>query len=96
MEAENKENVVASKKPHKLVIDGRKSIAIFGVVEVLEITDCHIGVRLASEVLSIKGSNISTKKLAVDEGILEATGTIEDIKYAHKKERVPLIKKLFK
>jgi len=96
MEDAQKETNVSSKKPHKLAIDGRKSLAIFGVTEILEITSDHLSVRLATDILNIKGSNICTKRLAIDEGVLEATGTVEEIRYAHKKERVPLIKRLFK
>ena len=93
---ENKENVTNVKKPHKLIVEGRKAFTIFGVTEVLETTGGFLSVKLAGEILSIKGSEISIKKLAIEEGILEAAGVVDEVKYAHKRERIPLLKKIFK
>ena len=71
-----------SKLPHALTLDNRKSLIISGVTVVDSFDDKTIDAVTDIGKLTIKGENLSIKKLSLDElGNLEIEGKITELIY---------------
>lgn len=82
-----------NKLSENLSLISRKDLRLEGIVEVLATSDTLINIKLKDSPLSISGTNINITKLDIEQGILEATGNFESIKY---NKSAGFLKKLFK
>ena len=76
-----------------LSLTSRKDLKLEGIVEVLATSDTLINLKLKDSPLTICGTNINITKLDIEQGILEATGNFESIKYS---KSGGFLKKIFK
>lgn len=84
---------IDNKLNENLSLISRKDLKLEGIVEVLATSDTLINLKLKDSPLTIIGTNISITKLDIDQGILEATGNFESIKYS---KSAGFFKRLFK
>ena len=83
-----------SPRPHTLCI-GTK-ITITGVQNVITLTDKEVSVALADNVLILGGSGFCPLHLSVDEGNLTLSGSVAEVRYAHRIGKESIWKRLFK
>lgn len=81
---------------NKIYLINRKNLNISGITKVIEISEENISVQVDNSVLNIAGEGMEVKKLDVESGNLEVEGLINSIKYIDKKEKISLIKRIFK
>lgn len=84
-----------TKKNFKVVLTNGDTIAISGISKVVTSTPSCISVVVDGKTLDISGSNLTTNRLDVEGGILEATGEIFGIKFAGKKQKQNFFKRIF-
>ena len=84
------------KKAHNIILKERNRISITGIERVNLTSETAISVNLTEGHLVVSGQNLHVIKISVDEGVLEAEGRITDVRYADKKEKVSLLKRVFK
>ena len=77
-----------------LVLNARKELKLEGVVEILNSSETTLNLKLKNTSMIINGENINIKKLDVNQGILEATGIFNSIKYG--KTSGNIFKRMFK
>ena len=77
---------------HQISIDNRNKITISGISQVLSSNDTTIIMLIKTTKLVLCGKDLRIEKLDVDNGILEASGTIDSLKY----NGDGLLKKIFK
>jgi len=82
-------------KNSKLVIINQSEISITGVTKVLASTETNISLEINGKQATIDGDNLSVTKLDIQNGVLEATGTINAIKYSHSKQKQNIFKRMF-
>ncbi len=73
-------------------LENRKKISLTGVSEVISTNDSNITGKLAGTKFYVNGKNIQITKLDIEQGIVEATGTIDSIKFG---QTSSLIKRIF-
>ena len=95
MEQNQASEKIAIKRDFKITIFGSKSFSIFGVLEVVSVSDDFLSVKLSNEILNIKGKNISIKNLNLESSTLEADGQVLETKFAGKSVKKPFFKRLF-
>lgn len=78
----------------RLTLENQKKITLSGVMEVVSSNESSIVAKLNKSNVYITGSNIHITKLDVEQGVLEADGLFNQIKYNQKPEN--LIKRIFK
>ena len=81
---------------NKIYLINRKILNISGITKVIEISEENISVQVDNSVLNIAGEDMEVKKLDVESGNLEVEGLINSMKYIDKKEKISLIKRIFK
>ena len=95
MEQTKNEGIALPKKNSKIVLTNKNAISISGITKVLQSTENLISVVLGSDKLDITGKNLTTNKLDVEAGILEATGDVFDMKFAGHKQKENFFKRIF-
>lgn len=81
---------------NKIVLNDRKNLFITGIKKVVSVSPDALFMELESSELCVYGDNMEVKKLDVENGTLEVEGKIDNIKYQNKKEKMGLIRKIFK
>jgi hypothetical protein len=76
-----------------LYLTSRKSLKLEGIVEICATSDTNINLKLQDTSLQIYGNNISIFRLDVEQGILEANGNFDCIKYGNSGN---IFKRIFK
>ena len=76
-----------------LYLSNRRNLKIDGIVEIISTSDSSILAKLKDTNLHIQGNGISITRLDITDGILEATGNFELIKYG---KSGGIFKKIFK
>ncbi|MGN1201601.1 MAG: YabP/YqfC family sporulation protein [Candidatus Caccovivens sp.] len=74
----------------------RKDIKITNATKVISSTNTQAVVEVADSNIIISGNNIEVTKLDLENKEVQFKGEIAGIKYAHKTEKVNIIKRLFK
>jgi len=95
------ENVTINNKPsekteslnNKIVIDNRNRISISGISKMLSSNETCINMLVKTTKLIINGKDLHIEKLDVENGYLEASGTIDSVKYSGSDG---IIKRIFK
>lgn len=77
-----------------IVLSNAKEINISGVTDAISATETAININTVLGGLLIKGKKLHVEKLDLEQQILVATGTIEELKYVQAKKS--FIKRLFK
>ena len=86
----------AIKKPSKIVLTNQNNLVITGISKVLTSTENLIVVAINGTPFEISGSKLTTTKLDVESGILEANGEILSMKFANKpKQKENIFKRIF-
>lgn len=87
-------------KPHKLVVNHRKTSMVTGVLDVLSFDLNEILLETEEGLLMVKGSDLHVNRLSVEKGEVDLEGNIDSIAYSDaqkagtKKENI--MAKLFK
>lgn len=76
-----------------LSLSDRKQLKLDGIAEIISSSDTNISLKLKNTSLTISGNNINITRLDINQGILEATGNFESIKYG---KQTSFFKRLFK
>lgn len=82
-------------KNSKLVLINQNEICLTGVTKVVANTETNIALEINGKQANIDGTGLTVTKLDVQNGILEATGTINAIKFSHSKQKQNIFKRLF-
>lgn len=78
---------------HKIIITNRNNIAISGITKMISANETCITMLIKTTRLNISGNDLHIEKLDVENGFLEASGTIDSAKYSGNSG---LIKRIFK
>ncbi len=78
----------------KVLIEGRKKLSMTGVDSVDGFTEQMLNLTVNGSKVKVSGENIKITAYNKEQGILNAEGVFNEIKYNAKK--VPLVKRLFK
>lgn len=87
---------VVDNKPTKLVLENRQNLQLTGISKVVSINENNAFVVINGTKLNIVGSDMSIEKLDVNDGILNLSGTINEIRYSGKNVKTSFFKRLFK
>ena len=85
----------AKPKSTKIVLTNGNSLVLNGISKVFQSTENLISVEMNSQKLDISGKNLTTTRLDVEAGILEATGDVLDMKFAGHKQKENFFKRIF-
>ncbi|HAJ77886.1 MAG TPA: hypothetical protein DCO89_02320 [Clostridiales bacterium] len=83
-------------KNSKIVLANQNQLSLTGVSKVIQSTETVISVILSGQNVDITGTKLTVNKLDVENGILEANGVITEIKFAEKKQKENIFKRIFK
>ena len=67
---------------NKIMIDNRNRIAITGITKMLNSNDSTITMVVKTTKLTVLGKDLHIEKLDVENGLLEASGVIDSVKYS--------------
>ena len=67
--------------PHRLTLDGRESLTMTGVTEVLGFDDTSVICKTHLGTLTVLGSGLTLKTLSVDDGNVAVSGHIDSLAY---------------
>lgn len=87
---------VVDNKPTKLILENRQNLQLTGISKVVSINENNAFVVINGTKLNIVGSDMSIEKLDVNDGILNLSGTINEIRYSGKNVKTSFFKRLFK
>ena len=79
-----------------LVLNNRKELNLTGIKKVKSTEPALIVANLDNGAILINGANLEVQKLDIKEGILEITGTINQIKYTNQVSKGFSFKNMFK
>ena len=71
-------------------------MTITGIKKAAALSENSLTLQLENQTLNVLGSGMEVKKLDVEAGVLEVGGKISSIKYVGPKEKVGLVKRIFK
>ncbi len=80
----------------KIVLDNRKLLSILGATKVVSSTNSQAVVEVGDTNILICGSDLEVVKLDLEAKEVEFSGNITSFKYMSKKEKVSLLKRIFK
>lgn len=89
----NKNNDKQEQINNKIIIDNRNRVSISGITKMLSSNETCINMLVKTTKLIINGKDLHIEKLDVDNGYLEASGTIDAVKYSGSDG---IIKRIFK
>ena len=82
-------------KNTKIVLTNGNLLSVSGISKVIQSTENLISVVLNGQRLDISGKNLTTTKLDVENGILEANGEVFDLKFGTYKQKENFFKRIF-
>ena len=80
----------------KIVLDNRKLLTIIGATKVVSSTNTQAVVEVGDTNVLICGNELEVVKLDLEDKEVEFSGNITSFKYISKKEKTPLLKRIFK
>ncbi|NCB48469.1 MAG: hypothetical protein EOM55_02450 [Clostridia bacterium] len=83
-------------KESEIVLKNRKLLTISGVEKVYEANEAKVQLRVAGSNLLILGEKLSVDKLSVQDGIIEISGIVCDIRFNSYSGKSGFFKKIFK
>ena len=78
---------------NKITIDNRNKISITGITQMLSSNETSISMLVKTTKLLVSGKDLHIEKLDVENGYMEACGTIDCVKYSGNEG---IIKRIFK
>lgn len=72
----------SGKKPHKLMLTGRKTCALSGVNDVLSFDVNEILLETEQGMLMIRGAELHVSRLSLDKGEVDIDGRIDSFTYS--------------
>ena len=66
---------------HQIIINNRNHIAISGISKMLSSNDTMVAMVIKNTKLTLSGKDLHIEKLDVENGTLEASGTVDTLKY---------------
>lgn len=66
---------------NKIIIDNRNKVSLSGITKMLSSNESSISMLVKNTKLVISGKDLHIEKLDVENGMLEASGTIDSVKY---------------
>ena len=83
---------------HKLVMLNRESIEITGVTDIVSFDADEVYLETVQGMLAIQGENMHVSRLALDSGVVMASGKVVSVTYSDKKavNAGSIISRLFK
>lgn len=82
-------------KQTKIVLTNESDLVLNGISKVIASTESLIQVIMNNKTLEITGEKLSTTKIDIENGILEATGTVISLKFAGHKQKQNFFKRIF-
>lgn len=89
---ENNEKISKS----KILITNQNTLSLCGITKVVASTENEICVMIGNQTLSVTGEKLTTTKMDIESGILEATGLVSGLKFAGQKHKENFFKRVFK
>lgn len=83
-------------KDSRLCMNNRINLSLSGVEKVFGANENRVFLKAGGSNLIILGTNLSVEKLDIENGLLEMTGTIDEIKYNKSAKRGSFLKRIFK
>ena len=80
----------------KIVLVNRKLLTIIGATKVVSSTNTQAVVEVGDTNVLICGNELEVVKLDLEDKEVEFSGNITSFKYINKKEKTPLLKRIFK
>ena len=74
----------------------RKDLSVHGITKVFAINQNIVQLQIDNSILIVSGAGMEVKKLDVENGELQIEGKIDGMKFTDKREKVGLIKRIFK
>ncbi len=90
MEKTQKNNISTS----KLILENQNKITVTGIIEILSSNDNTLFAKLNKGNIYIYGNGIHITKLDIEQGLLEAEGNFNQIKYNNKSDNI--FKRIFR
>lgn len=87
---------VVENKQTKLILENRKDLQMSGISKVISVNESEANLVVNGTKLHISGTEMSIEKLDVNEGILNLSGNINEIRYTGKNVKTSFFKRLFK
>ena len=81
---------------NKLILLNQTCLTLTGIKKAITLNETSLHLELENNSVQILGSNMEVKKLDVEAGVLEVVGTISQIKYVFAKEKLSVLKRIFK
>lgn len=81
---------------NKLTLINQNNLTLTGIKKANVISETGISAELENCAVQISGSAMEVKKLDVESGVLEIDGKINLIKFVSAKEKLGLLKRIFK
>ncbi len=69
------------KSAHRLTLDGRRALAIWGVTDVDSYDEHAVRVRISEGILCVEGDGLHVKKLSLEEGLILIDGRVGALYY---------------
>lgn len=82
-------------KGTKIFLSNGDTLLLNGVSKVISSTQNGISVLLNEQPLEIEGKNLTTTKLDIENGVLEASGNFVSMKFAGHKQKENFFKRIF-
>lgn len=86
--------------PHKLLLQGRKTVELTGIKEVVSFDAKEVVLNTIQGVLILRGNELLVKRLTLEQGEVELEGQVDGFAYADKPGKAgdgdSLLKRLFR
>lgn len=69
-------------KPHKIILNQRKSSSVTGVLDVLSFDLNEVLLETEQGLLTVKGNDLHVNRLSVEKGEVDLSGNIDSISYS--------------
>ncbi len=80
----------------KVTILDRKEIEILGATRVIASTAKEAVIEIEGGIMTVSGNNLEVTKLDLDNREVKFSGQINNVKFSDKREKVGLLKRIFK
>ncbi len=72
---------------HRILLDNRKSLQVYGVIEVLSFDEGGASLITEAGALDIEGKGLAVKNLSNEKGLFEIEGEVDAFYYKESKEK---------
>lgn len=80
----------------KIVLTDKNTLFVSGISKVISSTESLISVVIDNQTLEIAGDKLTTTKLDVDSGILQANGNVYSMRFLGHKQKENFFKRIFR